>query len=590
MKRFGVSPLSVLIFLFFPYLFLFLKGRRKYAIIYMSVLLLFVSGCYLRFYNTNTRNTIDRKTINELKNQNKYFVAHLKDGVKALKNVDVSNNILEADLDSIPPEHYNFADKLPSTSYRYKKDSTAVLDEIHIYAPTQSLDRKTHVSLPLTAVTRVDIYKKDVGKTSTSAILSTIGFAALAALIVGLIAAAGSGSKTPPPPTTGGGSGGQSCDCPKLYTYNGAEYQFRSGLFSGAVYASAERADYYPLGNITDTKGKFSFRLVNDRQEKQFINQVQLIRIAHAPAETILIDRHGTVHNYTKPEQALSTSMMNDQVGESLAYRDGNSYVFNEKADPASSLASVILTFRRPANAGQAKLIVNAKNTMWAGLLYEQFSTLFGDKLQEFIAKRDKAGRSETEEWEKEQALPMVVSVETETGWKQVDYFPLTGNSAGRDMIMPINIADVKGQTLRVKIESAYMFWELDYAAMDFTPDHMYKPEYIRVAAAVNSSNPKSETADLRADDKHYDELFQNNYISFEFDKPKPIDNQADSYFLLSSGYYHSTKRYYGDPDWWTLMSLKKKWAFSAYSEEKYKEAAKLFTHDMPRVTAQIKR
>ncbi len=587
MKRFATSPGSVLIFIFFPYLFLAVKGRRKHAIIYMSAMLLFFSGCYLKFYNTNSTNTIDKQTIDELKNENKYFIVHLKDTVNGLKNLSVNNNVIEADVDTLPPEHYNFARKKPSTSYTYSKENAAVLNEIHIYAQTQSINKNTHLSLPLTAITRVDIYKKDKDRTTLSTVGSTIGFAALAALIVALIIFSGSGNNNTTPVPSGGGT--TSCDCPKLYAYNGGAYQFRSGLFSGAIYSSVERADYFPLENLADTNGKFLFRLVNDRQEKQFINQLQLIRIAHEPNVTILIDRHGNVHNYTNPGQPVATSLINYEAERSLAYRDRNPYVFNEKGDPSSDLASVILTFNKPANVSQAKLIVNAKNSMWAGLMYEQFSTLFGDKLQEFIAERDKSSRNEIEQWEKEQALPMMVYVETGTGWKAVDYFPLTGNSAGRDMIMPVNIADAKGTTVRIKIESAYRFWELDYAAMDFSPDRIYKPEFIRLSAAMNNKDPKSETADLAAGDKHYDELFQHDYISFEFDKPKPINELADSYFLLSSGYYHSVKRYYGDPDWWTLATLKRKGALSAYSEEKYKQAAKLFTDDVPRVTAQLK-
>lgn len=572
MKKLSSSSACFISFLFFPVLFLFIRSRKNFGLIWLLFIALVFTGCFLNFYKTNTKNGLDESMLSALKNKNKYFVVHLKnEKVMALKNISINNNLIDADTEPLTINHTKYLNPFANRSLRYKKKDDAVLSEIHLYALNESLDDKPHLSIPVSSIKRVDIYEKDISRTLINHVLSYIGIAFVLVLIG---VALGAANNTPPPAATSA-----DCNCPKVYTYQDGQYQFKSGVFSGAVYSSLERSDYLPLDNLKDEHGKFLLRLMNNQQEEQFVNQLQLVKVAHSPTTHILLDRFGKVHDYRELTTLKSTSLNKDQSAQLLKNRDGIAYIFNEKADPKSNFGNVILTFEKPANAKQAKLIVNAKNSMWAGYLYEEFSAMFGDKSQKYIAKEDKAKKQKIERWQKEQALPLMVYVETDKGWKLADYFPTTGNTAGRDMIMSLDIPDNKQTSLRIKIESAYMFWELDYAALDFSDDHNYKPETINVSTAVKSNSKANEVNNLLNKDYQYTKLLQDEFISIDFEKPSQITQQADSYFLVSTGYYHSLKNYMGKPDLVKLNQFRKKGAFNKFSENRFIEAQKMMAN-----------
>ena len=569
MQRFPISPATLFTFLFLPVLFLFMKRKRNLAIGYILTVCFLTSGCYQFFYSTNTKTGINDSTLAKLKTSNKYFIVHLKDGDYALKNISVDSNQLRAVVGPILSEHKNYLDPEAGTSPSYKKKQAGeVLNEIHIYALTQNLEDSTHLSIPISSITRVDMYEKNIKKTKTNHAISTVAVVVIPiGILVALVAAA--------------------CNCPQVYAYDGSQYQFKSGVFSGAIYSSLEKTDYLPLDNPVNVNGKYMFRLMNNQQEQQFINQLQLIHIPHDATTNVLLDRYGLIHTYQHPVAPITTSLTTDEAGQTFRWRDGNTFMFNQKSDPASDFGSVILSFQKPAEVKQAKLIVNAKNSLWAGYVFEEFSSLFGDKFQKYQAKQDKANRQKIERWQKEQALSLMVYIETDKGWQLADYYPTTGNTAGRDMIMTVNIPDNKQSIIRIKLESAFMFWELDYIAMDFSPDIALKPEFIHPASASKSEHDGNEITSLYSIDSQYSTLLQDEFLSVEFETPATTTLQ-NSYFLVSTGYYHSQKQYSGKADLVELNHFKKKGFFSEYSETKFTETRKLLAKGINLTTGPV--
>jgi hypothetical protein len=136
-------------------------------------------------------------------------------------------------------------------------------------------------------------------------------------------------------------------------------------------------------------------------------------------------------------------------------------------------------------------------------------------------------------------------------------------------MIMALNIPDTKKNNIRVKLESAFMFWELDYVAMDFSPDLNLKPEIIYAANAMNSLHNYNETENISKIDSQYSTILQDDFLAVEFEVPATATSK-NSYFLVSTGYYHSLKQYDGKADLAELNHFKKKGYFSAYSEYKF--------------------
>src|SRR5580765_713003 len=250
MKRISISPTTLVIFLMVPILFLFIKRKSKLAAVYFIFICFLSSGCYQFFYSTNTKTSINDSTLAKLKTSDKYFIVHLKTGDYALKDIKVDSNQLKAEIGPILTEHTYYLDPAPGTSPSYKKkEASEVLNEIHIYALTQSLEDSTHLSIPVSSITRVDVYEKNIKKTRTNHTISTVAVIVIPiAILVALVAAA--------------------CNCPQVYAYDGSQYQFKSGVFSGAIYSSLEKTDYLPLENLNDVNGKYMFQVMNTQQEE----------------------------------------------------------------------------------------------------------------------------------------------------------------------------------------------------------------------------------------------------------------------------------------------------------------------------------
>jgi hypothetical protein len=551
MKRLIPSPATAMAFLF-PIILFIVRKKRKAGVIYLLATFVLCLGCFENYFHTNSRQSISDTTLLNLQKAEKHFAVYLENGVYTINNIKINEKIIDADVEPLADYYKKFINPEKESNRYKKRDEENVFNEVQIYAKSHKLVDTAHLSLPMSSITRVDVFTKDKGRTNTNHVLSGIGLGLGIGLLVLLIAAAAS------------------CNCPQVYTYDGNAFQFKSGVFSGAIYSSLERTDWLPLDSLVSTNGQYQFRVMNNQEEEQFINQVSLMKISHDAQTHVLLDRHGIIHTFQRPLLPRSTSLASNDAGQILSQRDGKSYQFTEKHDSSSVFGSVILDYDKPSNAKEAKLIINAKNTMWGGYIFNDFSSLFGTKYQKYQSRQDKGNREKLDRWQKDQALALMVYVETDKGWRFVDYFPTTGNTAGRDMIMHIKLPENSSDKIRIKLESAFMFWELDYASIDFSADQQLVPELIPASSALKSNSAGNELAKLASSDDQYSKLKQNEFLSIDFAAPE--QKGTSSYFLVSSGYYHSLKNYEGKPDIGMLKKFKKKGYFSEFSEKRFDE------------------
>ncbi len=553
MKYFRFTRKDLFTVLFAPVIFLFIKGKRMKGLIILLVIGVLFSGCFKNYYKVKTKPTNDSTTLAALKNSDKYFIIHLRNGFYHLKNIRVNGSMLEGEMQTLPPEREKFimASQAPSKTYK-TRDRALLFSEIHLYAQDESAKDTTHLSIPMSSISKINIYEKDTGKTIASYALGAVGLYLGANLLIGLVLLA-------------------VCNCPQVYTYDGNQYNFKSGVFSGAIYSSIEKTDYLPLDGLQSVGGQYLFKLANNQKEEQFINQVQLITVEHTPGKKVLIDRIGTPHTYSKPIPAEAMDNLSDEVAGSLRNNDGNVYMFDQQSDAKSKFGSVVLTFDNANSNDEGKLVIHAKNSLWSGYVFEEFSSMFGGNYKSWVAKQDKADRKSIEKWQQEQALPLMVYVETDKGWMFADYFPFTGNTAGRDMIMKLKFPTNKNK-VRVKLESAYMFWELDYAALDLSPDEAVKINYVN-ASVVTRNNNEATLSEVSKKDNAYVQLKEDEWVNVTFKESNRDKTKLHSVFLSTTGYYHNTTEYTGKTQTAALYKFRKQGAFNNYSKAKYKYA-----------------
>ena len=542
------------LFFLLPLLFIFFS-RKKVAYVLMFLFVMGLSSCFLNFYRTNTKSSIDRAKMDSLRFDNKYFIIHFPGINKGLEQVSVTGDNISGKLVTLSPEHSKYLhpdpkDKKNRVKAKYKNST---LMEVHLYTNFAPQNGDSMFSAPVSSFNRADVYQLNKSATSGNHVLSTIGVAIGGIYVIGAIIVVAT------------------CNCPQVYVDNNGSYNFESGLYSGAVYSSLERMDYLPLTSVPSDAHDISFKISNQKNEEQFINQVQLVQVNHLPGVKVLPDRHGNMFSYENIASPLSASTnKDDDIKNLLMQTDDKYYSFDNNANK-EGFSDLILSFDNPKGADKAKLIIHARNTYWGGLLHKEFINLFGGSFDKWKAKQEKADPVKLQKWQTDQALPLMVYIKTATGWRFVDYFPLIGNTASRDMIMEINTADIKQKNIELKLETTYRFWDLDFAGIDYSTDQSFTKNIINPLSATKSDGTDQKEI-LINNDKKYTHLKDDESISFLYSVPATNSNTVSSYFLASGGYYHNLEHITGKTNYAKLYKFRKKGAFDKFSRERYQE------------------
>jgi hypothetical protein len=527
-----------------------------------------LDGCFLHFYKTNTTDSVDAATIRSLTSGNKYFILHANHQVFALSQVKVKDEMIECEVDQLSKEHQKYL--RPKREDRNKfpvKDKKIVLYEVHLYTQ-DSVALNRHNSVPVKNIYRLDAYGLDSEATSGSRVLSIIGITAGTAVVVGIIITAASVSNhlayTPPPSQTGG-----SCS-PRVYLLNKDKPELAGVLYSGAIFAPLERTDYLPLPGATPVANHLELQVGISENEEMVVHEAKLLRVRHSTDNNVLVDRYGKVLSYRRPVQPEKASIGEGRdVKEDIAADDGRYYSFSNYPVGQNS-SDVVLDFKRPAGVHSGKLVIKARNSSWSYYVFSKFKSLYGNYYPTLQLQKDKADREKLLQCELDQSLPLSVSVKTAGRWKLVDYFFTPGNDAPRTMIMEIDFAGLEeADLIQIKLETTYLFWDLDYAGMDFSQNLSTESSYPAISRMWKSDS----TSRVDEPDRKNIHITGNELLGIDFAvAPCTEPGFTDSYFLAGTGYYHDNTPFRGMPQLDKLAAFSSKGAFDKFSRQKFDE------------------
>ena len=544
-------------FIMFPLSILFRSGK-KYAFIIGLLVLVCLTGCYSYFYRTNTTNSIDAGTIRRLQSQDKYFIIHFSNNIiETVKDLSVDADSLKGTRVPLTVAHSRYVYPDSKEKNRVKReDRASAFTEVHLYTTDSANTRDPAFAVSLASFNRADVYEFNREATKQNHILSTVGIVVTAAAVAGLVAFV---------------IVLMTCNCPQVHVHHNGQYQFASGLYSGAVYSTLERMDYLPLNTVPYDAREISLKISNNKNEEQFINKVELIQVMHNPGVKVLPDKNGKILTYSELNEPLTGTA---EAIRAVLSRDQQYYAFDNKANE-NGFSDVRLTFNKPGNTDRAKLVISARNSYWGGLIHKEFINLFGDNFAKWQQKQEKADPETLKKWQTDQALPLMVYLKTSKGWKFVDYFPLIGNTATRDMIMEINTSDIVQDQIELKLESVYKFWDLDYVGMDFTPGENLNINAIQPVIAAKHST--DQPGNLESNHKKYTHLHSDSEaIYFKYTIAELDTTRRSSYILASGGYYHNLEKITGQTNYAELYKFKNKGAFDRFSREKHRQSQEI--------------
>jgi hypothetical protein len=158
-----------------------------------NVLLLLFAGvvfssCFRHYYKVNSKEVADTALIEQFKAANKYFIFHCDDIVMGTRNLNLVNDQLEAELVALPKDHaHHTKPHLNEKNAMRSKHQSNTLMEVHLYSSTTIPADQKHITLPIGAINRIDIYEMDESSTRQSHILSTVGLAGAGIFIIGTL-------------------------------------------------------------------------------------------------------------------------------------------------------------------------------------------------------------------------------------------------------------------------------------------------------------------------------------------------------------------------------------------------------------------
>jgi hypothetical protein len=405
------------------------------------------------------------------------------------------------------------------------------------------------VLIPFTAIDQVEVYDIDLAKTI---VYSTLGVAGTLGVLVILILLTKS-------------------SCPFIYAYNGESYEFVGEIYSGAIHPPLERHDYLPLPVLQPIENEYRIKITNEIKEIQHTNLTELLVFDHPENAEILVDKYGNVHTIFDPQlPEISKALDGSNIDSLLSSKDSLVYMSGIPDNENQDMDAVILTFDRPVDRDTGKLVIKGKNSFWLDYIHGQFSELFGDRFETWKEEQKEKSPEKMIEWSLDQGIPLSVYLETDEGWEFVDYYNVVGPLASKDDVLEIDLTSAKNDKVNIKLEFGFLFWEIDYAAMDFTPNLTTSNYTVPVTSAMDQ-NSIDVSYELQYDDeKYYHQPHIGDQALLTFDVPEQIEGTKRSVVLHSKGYYEILKDAKGEPDLAYLNSFRKPGAFSKFSKERF--------------------
>lgn len=139
---------------------------------------------------------------------------------------------------------------------------------------------------------------------------------------------------------------------------------------------------------------------------------------------------------------------------------------------------------------------------------------------------------------------------------------------ADKEEILLLDLSDVSGTEVNLKLVSGLLFWDLDFIGMDFSSDQTVNGTVVPVSTAIDENN-RNIASLLRNDDEQY--LIQpdgNNEASITFRAISSGSGMNRSLFLHTKGNYEILRDVRGKPDIAYLKSFLEPGSFIKFSKE----------------------
>jgi len=433
---------------------------------------------------------------------------------------------------------------------RNNSDARASKNEVLMFVKPEcakTLPDTGSTTLLYDQIERIEVYEANFGKTVAVFSLSYLAVGLTAAIIV--LISEGS--------------------CPFIYADNPDGVSFQGEMYSGATYPQLERHDWLPLPGLQANGSEYRIRIANEAKEIQHTNVLELMTLDHPVGTEVLIDKYGTPQTISNPVQATEALDFEGHTAlSSLNACDTSAWRGDVKNKRPEATEGLLLRFPKPAGAKKGKLVLRAKNTFWMDYMYGQFLDEFGTYADYVHRRYLQKSKAELKSWIDDQHIPLQVSLETSTGkWEKVEDFNLAGPMALKKDVLELNLENIPGDEVRIKLESGFLFWEIDYVAMDYTENQAVTTHVLSPLSAITQTGADMTGALSTDDGQYYSQPEIGDVAEVRYSVPPQAAGTERSLILHAKGHYEILRDpVHKTPNLRTLKRFQKPNALANYS------------------------
>lgn len=540
--------------------------KKQATSAFIVLVLLFSMGCFHEFYKVERTSLNNfKETVNTEKVEKPdYYIVHYQDKAMHLSDLFFQDGNLHGTLSELP-FHRNRDPINPVKPVRYRPQEKYVLEEVHLVLNEDVLIdfEPGEFTVPDLGISEIHVYDKDNGATISHHIGSLLGFS-----LTGIMVMSADWEHFGDVPSFGNVE-----SCPFVYANNGHTFQLQGEVFAGAIFPQLERHDYLALPNLKVVDNGYQIRIANEQAEYHHINLANLIVVEHPQDSKVLLDKNGIAHTISDPKvpKAAKAPSGKDLLP-FVTQQDFNIYYY-EEGDLLQNY--VELNFEKPKAATNAKLLLNARSSYWSTIMFSSITEMLGNTYPQWVAQMSGLPIQQVHQMMDNQGLRLGIYLWSDGDWRLIDQIDQIGPVAFRDVIIPIDLNDHQGNEVRVKVEGGHLFWEMDFAAMDFTPDLQLKMEEYQPGYA-KASDGKVYTKALGKDDRRYLELpADGQQVTIWYPAVTYQSGNQTSIFLHSKGYYEHLHEYDFAPDMVNFPQLDQPGTFIQYSKNRFETYVK---------------
>jgi hypothetical protein len=369
------------------------------------------------------------------------------------------------------------------------------------------------------------------------------GVAAVAAAL-----SIGAATAPAPPPTK--------C-CPLIYSFDGDRFVLDAEPYGGAICRALKRTEWCRLGNLREIEGRCRVLIANDLDETEYTDEVKLLVADHAPGQEIVPDPAGRLHAVSRP---LPPQRARDRNGRDILplVTRGDSVFWESDMTPRKSgleqdsRDELIVEFPKPARAGKVKLVVNAWTSLWGSQVAGAFLNLYGRDVEDWISSVDRRGPEYywVLNWYAREGLYLLqAQVETPAGWKPAGMIYGGGPLVAGDKCYVMDISDVPGETLKIRLSPPVGFWRIDSLAVDYSEDSPVTATEVSAHAVKDAKGGDAAGLLAASDDDFLVLARKGDAAQAWFETPPRVPGLERSFVLKVAGYYDAHPKAEGDPN-----------------------------------------